>query len=713
MAVKDSRARFVSPYDRDVVATALIAICYALTAHLGFRLAVVADQVTTVWPPSGIAIAALLLWGPRLLPAVWLGAFAANALVDAPLWAAASIASGNTAEALTAWFLLSRLGWFDRRLRRVNDAVAFILLAAGAATMVSATVGVLTLCGGGLQAWDRFGVLWRAWWLGDAVGTLIVAPVLLTLGDHGLRSWRHRAEAVALAAAALLVTLAIFRMTPEPPHHPLEYLIFPFVVAAAMRGGPALTAVMVLSSSSLAIASTAAGQGPFAGAPLHDSLVLLQLYMGVLAGTGLLLSAAIAERETIEQERAATARDAGHDREQLLAREAAARADAEAANRAKDEFLATLSHELRTPLNAIVGWTRMLSEGVLDAASTRHALEVIERNAHLQAQLVADILDVSRIITGKVRLDLRPVELGTIVGAALDAVRPAAAARQLQVRAKPGPVPRIVNGDPERLQQVVWNLLSNAVKFTEPGGWVQVEITEGAAGHLLVRVSDNGTGIDAEFLPYVFERFRQADGSRSRQHGGLGLGLAIVRHLVELHGGTVHVRSDGVGLGATFTVELPAAPMTVGSLSATPAPLNAAGVSRALLDGVRVLVVDDHDDGRELAAAMLRASGAGVRTAGSVAEALHALDLATPDVLLSDIGMPDADGYVLIREVRRRDAARGTRLPAAAVTAYAGERDRDLALAAGFDVHLPKPVSQDALIAAVLALVAPPTPDHR
>jgi len=249
--------------------------------------------------------------------------------------------------------------------------------------------------------------------------------------------------------------------------------------------------------------------------------------------------------------------EADRQRDHLLAREAAARAEAESANRAKDEFLATLSHELRTPLNAIVGWTRMLLDGTVDSQSTRHALEVIDRNAQLQTQLVADILDVSKIITGGLRLDVRPVDLATVIGAAVDAVRPAADARRVRLQTDLGPSARIVQGDPHRLQQIVWNLLVNAVKFTGAGRSVIVDVKDGGADRLLVSVRDEGVGIAPEFLPHVFDRFSQADASIGRQHGGLGLGLAIVRHLVEMHGGRVWAHSAGLGHGATFTVEIP------------------------------------------------------------------------------------------------------------------------------------------------------------
>jgi PAS domain S-box-containing protein len=836
-------AAHISDVRWSVVVGLSIATAYLVTARLGFQFAVVAEQVTTVWLPTGIAMAALLIRGLRMWPAIWIGAFAANALTDAPLWTAAAVASGNTLEAVAGAWALHRIEGFDYRLRRVRDTLAFIVLGAGLSTAVSATVGVATLCLAGVQPWARFVELWGHWWLGDAVGALVAAPIILT--GIGAALARGRAwERALIVSGAVIATYLVFGQVlgPTAAAHPLEYVIFPFVIAAAVRYGQPTTALVVGGTSAVTIWYTVQGAGPFAVPTASNDLLLLQVFMGVVAGTSLLLAAALAERDTGDRRRTAahgvgevladardlssaapdilqslcqrlqwqtgalwlvdsrdqllrclavwtehstsaafvgvtqtiafpigiglpgrvwasgralwitniiedtnfpraavaresglhaafgfpiclgtevlgviecfhrtalppdpdllrtmsavgnqvgqfigrkreetsardeqrrtaaiveTALDAvigmdhrgmitefnpaavrifgysteaalgreladllipsavrdahrdglsrylatgqgrfidqrvetlahhadGHDfpveiaiarvrgeepprftglvrdltarkeadreREHLLLREATARREAEMANQAKDEFLATLSHELRTPLNAIVGWTRMLLDGALDAANTRKALEVIDRNAHLQAQLVADILDVSRIITGGLRLDMRPVDLDAVVAAALDAIRPAAEAKRIQLRStRAMTTGAAVHGDAPRLQQIVWNLVANAVKFTPTGGTVDVELRD-ADANVLLRVQDNGIGIDPDFLPFVFERFRQGDGSASRRHGGLGLGLAIVRHLVELHGGTVRGESPGRNQGSTFIVLLP------------------------------------------------------------------------------------------------------------------------------------------------------------
>jgi PAS domain S-box-containing protein len=396
------------------------------------------------------------------------------------------------------------------------------------------------------------------------------------------------------------------------------------------------------------------------------------------------------------------------DNAQLYEEARRGREEAERANRLKDEFLATLSHELRTPLTVMVGWTHLLRSGQLDRASAENALEVIERSARSQTQLIDDLLDVSRIITGKLRLDVRAVDLGSVITAAADSVRPAAEAKGIHLQTLLDPSAGAISGDAARLQQVVWNLLSNAIKFTPKGGRVQVRL-ERAGSQVELTVSDTGKGIKPEFLPFVFDRFRQADQSYTRAHGGLGLGLAIVRQLVEMHGGTVRVASRGEGLGAAFTVELPLLPVRVEEPGEAESAYPAAGSGVGLecppqLEGLRVLVVDDEPDTLEMLAAVLAGCGARVVATRSAAEALELVERERPDVMVSDIGMPEEDGISLIRKVRALPEARGGRTPAAALTAYAREEDRIRALRAGFQIYVPKPVSPSELATVVANL---------
>ncbi|MFP5285639.1 MAG: response regulator [Thermoanaerobaculia bacterium] len=403
--------------------------------------------------------------------------------------------------------------------------------------------------------------------------------------------------------------------------------------------------------------------------------------------------------------RAAERREIDQERARLLAAEREARAAAEAAGMMKDEFLATLSHELRTPLNAIVGWVRLLRSGSLDPEKTVRALETIERNANSQARLIEDLLDVSAIISGKMGLELRPIRLAPVLEAALDAVRPAAESKSVRLERSFGPEADLVQGDPDRLQQVVWNLLANAVKFTPEGGVVRTTL-EQWGGRVRIVVSDTGRGIDPAFLPFVFEPFRQADGSLTRSHGGLGLGLAIVRRLVELHGGTVSADSPGPGGGATFIVEIPLRPEIEerreknrwesgepGGLECPPQ-----------LHGLRILVVDDEGDARELLATLLRDCSAEVEACASVREALAAFERFRPEVLISDLAMPEEDGYDLIRQVRALPPDAGGRTPAVALSAYARAEDRRRALLAGFNIHVAKPVDPAELLVVVASL---------
>jgi PAS domain S-box-containing protein len=383
------------------------------------------------------------------------------------------------------------------------------------------------------------------------------------------------------------------------------------------------------------------------------------------------------------------------------------RAEAEEANRVKDEFLATVSHELRTPLNAILGWAQILYRGNYDANALTQAIAVIERNARSQAQIIDDIMDVSRIISGKLRLEVQPVELDAVIAAAVDTIRPAAEAKGLRIQCVIDSHAGQVSGDANRLQQVVWNILSNAVKFTPKGGRIQVRL-EKVNSHVEITISDSGSGISSEFLPYVFDRFRQADSSMSRAHGGLGLGLSIVRHLIEAHGGTVQVYSEGENKGASFTITLP---LIAGlSKQAQSQPFSDAdqgpspNTKLPSLQGLKILLVDDEADARELLQMMLAPCGAEIITVGSAAEALESVKQWKPDLIVSDIGMPGEDGYKLIRKIRALGANEGGRAPAIALTAYARIEDRVKTLSMGYQLHVPKPVEIEELAFAIASL---------
>ncbi len=400
-------------------------------------------------------------------------------------------------------------------------------------------------------------------------------------------------------------------------------------------------------------------------------------------------------RVLVEDERAA-----------ILLRERNTRGEAEAANRSKDEFLAMVSHELRTPLNAITGWTSMLLSGGLDPERTRRALETIDRNARAQVQLIDDLLDIGRIVSGKLRLNISRVDVAPIAEMALESIRLAAEGRGVILEAQIDENVGRVQGDADRIQQVIWNLLSNAIKFTPAGGRVTLRVE--ARDGLVITVSDTGRGIDPDFLPRVFERFKQADGTSTRAKGGLGLGLAIVRHLVELHGGTITVASDGLGKGATFTVKLPLeAKHRTGGADAIAALDTRAVLERPRdIEGLNVLVVDDEPDARELLRALLESCKVRVRTMPSAEEAFAALRKEKIDILISDIAMPDEDGLSFIRRVRSLTREENGRVPAIALTAYARLEDRTRALRAGFNTHVAKPVDANELLAVLSSLAS-------
>ena len=405
----------------------------------------------------------------------------------------------------------------------------------------------------------------------------------------------------------------------------------------------------------------------------------------------------VTARQSAEEERAAS-----------LVRERDARRHAEEADRLKDEFLATLSHELRTPLTSILGWASMIRNGEVEGSNASRAIETIERNARSQARLIDDLLDVSRIITGNLRLDLHPLNLAPIVDAALDALRPTADVEKNKLKTRFVPGQCLVKGDPNRLRQVIWNLLSNAIKFTPRGGSVSIDLTC-VDSTVRLTVSDTGDGISPEFLPYVFDRFRQAEGSISRKQGGLGLGLAVARHLVELHGGTIRAESEGIGeaqiLRSIFhsrgSVRDPA--RAEEREREVERRRSRSGIVR--LDGVHVLLVEDDDDSRKLFGTMLKRYGARVTSTKSAAEALGVFQTELPDVMISDIGMPDQDGYQLIRKLRALPPEKGGSTPAIALTGYASRKDRERALNSGYQQHMAKPIEQAEMIKAIAALV--------
>jgi PAS domain S-box-containing protein len=462
-------------------------------------------------------------------------------------------------------------------------------------------------------------------------------------------------------------------------------------VARALREG----VVVGLANHTLLIAR---GGGV---TPIDDSAAPIQSPDGKTLGV-VLVFRDVTERKQVERER-----------EQLLERERESRHSAETASRAKDSFLATVSHELRTPLGIILGWAGILRAGNADARTVERAAEIVERNARVQAKLIDDMLDISRIVSGKFQIELSEIDPGRVVGAAVESLRPAAEEKGLALELTAEPNLGPVVADPERVQQIVWNLLANAIKFSAKGSKVTVAMG-GAGNRLRIEVRDQGVGIDPQRLPHVFERFWQADTSSTRRHGGLGLGLAIVRHLVEMHGGRVTAHSRGEGYGATFTVEIPlrgphdTAAAAAGRAAATVLPLGGPLLGRRVLNGARILVVDDEHDAADWVAELLRAAGAEVRIAGSAAAGLEAMRTWRPDLLISDIGMPGEDGYALMKRVRALTPEEGRQTPALALTAHARAEDRMRALSVGYQMHAAKPIDPIELLIVTASLLNRP-----
>jgi signal transduction histidine kinase/integral membrane sensor domain MASE1/CheY-like chemotaxis protein len=844
---------------KDLVVMALVAVIYFVAAKLGLSLAFANASVSPVWPPTGVAIGALLCFGYRATPGVLIGALLGNYLLtDVPLIPSTAIAIGNALEAITATYLLREFTEARNPFNRAFDVLKFVVFAAVISTTIAATVGNLALCIAGHERWQDFSHLWLTWWSGDAVGALMVTPLILSWIERPIERWRaiRWVEFGMLMVLMLLLSLTIYTdlLHRAAGIRPWGHITIPLLVWAAFRFGPRGVSTSLVPMVAISIWGTVHNYGAFAVYPRNEGLLFLQAYVADVSITSLALAAIVTERkvagrhlagslavtrilaeapalddaiplivhricktfewklggmwrldetknalrcfklwpshaeseeferitkeitftrgvglpgriwaslrpawipdvtadpnfpradaaaaaglhaafgfpimsgerflgvleffsqEIREPDRALLATFSGigsqigqflerktveDQREASLAREQFARNEAEKANRLKDEFLATLSHELRTPLTAMLGWLTMLRAGKLDGETSAHALETVERNAKIQAQLIEDLVDVSRIAGGKLQLEVQPVDLIELISAAVDIVRPAANARGVIVEVIAESAIGPVAGDPARLQQIIWNLLSNAVKFTERDG--HVYITLRSIGSLAeIEVRDTGAGISPEFLPSVFERFRQAESPVTRSHRGLGLGLAIVRHLTELHGGSVLAASDGDGKGATFTIRIPLA--TDRHALKSPASERAKPLtSLQPLKGLRVLLVEDEEDARELLALTLRVSGANVDAVESVEEAMTNLQASRPDVLLSDIGLPHESGYDLIRQIRAMPSDL-SETPAVALTAFATEKDRQLALSAGFQIHLTKPVEAAVLVEAI------------
>ncbi|HEV8578768.1 MAG TPA: MASE1 domain-containing protein [Thermoanaerobaculia bacterium] len=653
--------------------TAGLAAVYFVAGRLGLLAPIVHDHVTLLWAPTGIALAAVLLFGLRAVPGILIGAFLVNFTIGGPAAGAAGVAAGNTLEAAVGAWLLRRAG-FRVSLERVRDVLLLLGLGVVAGPAISAAIGVASLTASGQISGDLNPLnLASYWWLGDAMGALLVTPVILTWARLP-RPWsirRERLLEVILLVTGFLVvsdfTLGTWTTNPIL-HPPLAFTLFPFLAWAGIRFGPRGAATATLLAAAISIWATLEGRAPFARGTLEERLMFHHTYMALASITSLLLAAVFAE--------------------------------AQAASEAKDRFLASLSHELRTPLTPVLAVVSALEGDERVHPNLRRPLDLVRRNVELEARLIDDLLDLTRIVRGKLELRPEVIDARRVIEHTVEICCRGETAGGLWVVTDLAAEDHRIWADPSRLTQVLWNLLSNAVKFTPAGGTITVR-SWNEGDRLVLQVSDTGVGIDPGALPQVFDAFEQGRARSPRGVGGLGLGLAISKAIVELHGGRLTAESRGRGQGATFTVSLPSSLPRVdqetgeieiaGEPVATPEP--APGP-------LRILLVEDHADTAEAMAELLSLLGYQVTTASTVAEGLAVASAEKFDLMLSDLGLPDGSGLDLMRELASRNG-----LPGIALSGYGMEDDVRESLEAGFRKHLTKPVTLQQLESAIREVV--------
>ena len=646
-----------------------LVVVYFFAGKLGLHFAFVHSNATAVWPPTGIALAAVLLLGYRAAPAIFVGAFLVNITTAGSIPSALGIAFGNTLEAVAGGFLVTRFAGGLAAFNRAREIVRFSLLAGLVSTALSATIGVATLVATGYADVSRFGAIWLTWWLGDAAGALIVTPLLVLWGTtRRLGPLAERPAESVLLLLVVAVTGVLVFMHPALNTYPLPFLCIPPLIWAAFRFGQREVATGVAILSAIAAWATVGGAGPFVMQSDNESLLLLQTFMATIAAMTLPVAALVWERKAVEQERAV-----------LLDRERGARAEAEAANHAKDEFLAMLSHELRNPLAAIGNAAQVLVGSAQQHAFADRAVEIIGRQTKHLSRLIDDLLDVARVTAGKIVLTRERVNLADAVQRSVTVIVGDGRLQDHKTDVELEPV--WVNADAARLSQVVDNLLINAIKYTPARGLIRVR-TFAEGDEAVLHVQDSGMGIAPDLLPRVFELFTQGQRSLDRAQGGLGIGLTLVRRLVELHGGRVAAYSEGPSRGSTFVVCLPRAEARRND-GVAPNDTATRTFSRK-----RIVIIEDDTDGREALRMQLLIAGHEVHEAKDGKSGIEIVLRVRPDIVLLDIGLPGLDGYEVARTLKGgHDCPR-----LVAVTGYGRSEDRARAMTAGFDAHLTKPV---------------------
>jgi signal transduction histidine kinase/CheY-like chemotaxis protein len=645
-----------------------VGVVYFAAGKLGLSFAEVNTSTSAVWPPTGIALAAFLLLGTGVWPAIAVAAFLVNLTTSGSLLVSAGIAAGNVLEGLVGAYLVQRHARGPACFERTRDVFKFAVLAALAATAISATVGTLSLALGELAAWESFGAIWVTWWLGDAAGALLVAPPLILWARHPhLDIPEGRLPEIVLAFVAVLAMGVLCFAVPALSRYPLTFLCLPPLAWLAFRSGPREVSTAIVALAGIAVLTTQSGLGPFVMATRHESLLVLHAFLATIALMMLPIAALVREHSRAMQEGERAGRE-----------ERLARAEAEAAIRAKDEFLAMLSHELRNPLQAIGNSVHLLElQAGLDEGA-RRALAIIHRQSENLTRMVNDLLDMARVMAGKMVVVREALDLEVVVHHCIELLRHAGRleGRNIEVRTQPIPV----SADPTRLEQMLMNLIGNALKFTPAEGAIRV-ITLRDGDQAVVRIEDEGVGIPGELLPRIFEPFTQGRRRPEGRERGLGIGLALVRRLAELHGGRVDAYSEGEGLGSKFVLSLPCRKEPMRGTASSPVVGHGAGARRVLVVGAEAPLI-----------ALLEREGHEVFQASDGRGGLEAAMRVRPDAVVIDLATHDTDGYELARALRARAAEVGARLRIVAVAGFGVFAKASRASAAGFDAHVAKPI---------------------
>jgi len=653
----------------------VLTLVYFIAGKLGLKLAFLNDSASAVWPPSGIALAALLLLGYRVWPAVFIGAFLVNFTTTGTVPTSLGIAAGNTLEALAGAWMICRFADGARVFDRAQGVFKFAL-AAIFSTLVSPTIGLTGLALAGFAEWNNYSAIWVTWWLGDLAGDLIVAPLILLWGIEP--RWRRNRDDT-IEASALLLLLVLLAETVfggwfpiVTRNYPIAFICGPLILWTAFRFTQRETATGIFTLAGIALWGTLHGQGPFVMESDNRSLLILQGWSAVLTLTSMTLAAAMAERRraeaVIEEQKSAV----------------------EAANRTKDNFLAMLSHELRTPLTPVIAALEALKSEPLDSAEVRETLAMIRRNIDLESQLIDDLLDLTRISRGKLQLQLEPLDAHQAIGNVLEMCEPELNGKGLHLSLDLRAEDHCVAADPPKFQQIMWNLLKNAIKFTGENGSITISSSNEASQSLTISVTDTGIGIEPEMMQRIFNRFEQGDRSFQRRYGGLGLGLTISKSLAEAHGGTLVARSDGRDHGASFRLRMKTVPAH--ERAGHPRPSHASTTGRSF----RILLVDDHLDTSVALEKLLTRRGHTVAAARDMQSAIEAAERDRFDLLISDVGLPDGSGPELMTRLRATSQIRGI-----AISGFGMNGDIEKSIQAGFSEHLVKPVNLEKLEAAI------------